>query len=348
MRLGFVSEPKATNSNYRAYQPMDALGRRGHDVSYNREGEPRFPMKRLLSCDAVLIHRFTDAETRQAMQQLHDAGVGLVWDNDDDVTNVPKSNPNYALFSGLNRQRVVAELARVLELTDAATTPSTVLAAQFTAAGCADVHVIENYTPADFARVAPVPHDGIVIACLAAKEHQVDYQRLGLKPIFERLLAEHPDVRFLAVGLGLGLPPERCEHRAQVNFLELATTLAHADIGVAPLVDIPWNQARSNVKLKEYGSAGLAWLASPVGPYPALGERQGGRLVADDGWHDALTELIVDRKLRQKLAKRAQKWARKQTTEANIAPWERLFSDVANRARARRSETGATPSLARR
>lgn len=348
MRLGFVTEPKATNSNYRAYQPMDALGRRGHDVSYNREGEPRYPMKRLLSCDAVLIHRFTDAETRQAMQRLREAGVGLIWDNDDDITNVPRSNPNHALFSGLNRQRVVAELARVFELADAATTPSAVLADQFAAAGAADVRVIENFTPAGFARVAPIPHGGVVIACLAAKEHQVDYQRLGLKPIFERLLEEHPQLRFLALGLGLGLPTDRCEHIPRADFLELVTTLARADIGVAPLVDIPWNQARSNVKLKEYGSAGLAWLASPVGPYPSLGERQGGRLVADDDWYEALAELIVDRKLRQKLAKRAQKWARKQTTEANIGPWERLFSDVTARARARRSGTGVTPNLSRR
>ena len=40
------------------------------------------------------------------------------------------------------------------------------------------------------------------------------------------------------------------------------------------------NRARSNIKLKEYAAAGACWLASPIGPYVGLGEKQGGRLVA--------------------------------------------------------------------
>ncbi|MDO8209892.1 hypothetical protein [Conexibacter sp. CPCC 206217] len=336
MRIGFVTNPHAVNSNYRAYQPMDELERRGHSVYHNRSDTLRYDISALRQCDVVLIHRYTDQVTQRAIQQLRRAGVGLVWDNDDDLTNVPKSHPHYGLFGGLNRQRIVAELARTVSFADIVTTPSEVLASQYRAIGAVEVRVIENYIPAEFARLGPIRHEGIVVVCLAGLEHQIDYQTLRLREVLQRLLDEHSDLGVLNLGLGLGLPSNRSVHRPLLGFLDLVPNMVRADIGIAPNIDIPWNQARSNVKLKEYGAAGLAWLASPIGAYPPLGEGEGGRLVADDDWYRALNRLIVDSRDRRKLAKRALKWARAQTIQRHVGLWEQVFADAAERARARR------------
>lgn len=91
------------------------------------------------------------------------------------------------------------------------------------------------------------------------------------------------------------------------------------------------------MKLKEYGSAGLAWLASPVGPYVGMGEAEGGRLVPDDGWHTPLERLIVNSRERRKLAKRALRWARTQGIEAHADRWETALRDAVATAQARRS-----------
>ena len=88
------------------------------------------------------------------------------------------------------------------------------------------------------------------------------------------------------------------------------------------------------LKLKEYAAAGLAWLASPVGPYLGTGERQGGHLVPDGGWDDALGALIVDPRARRKLARRGAKWVSGESVDKHAREWEQALGDAAARAAA--------------
>lgn len=51
------------------------------------------------------------------------------------------------------------------------------------------------------------------------------------------------------------------------------------DIGIAPLRDTPFNHAKSDIKLLEYSSAGIPWIASSLSAYNALNKEWGlGRL----------------------------------------------------------------------
>lgn len=228
----------------------------------------------------------------------------------------------------------------MVQLADIVTTPSKVLADQYRELGAEDARVLENYMPREFAKVRPAKHRGIAIACLAALEHQVNYQELGLRDVLLRLLDAHPELRVISFGLGLGLGHERYDHIELVPFLDMAKTFARFDIGIAPLVNIPWNRARSNVKLKEYASGGIPWLASPVGPYLGMGEEEGGRLVPDDDWHDALERLIMGGRERRKLSKRAMRWANGQGIEQHADRWEAALRDAAGSA-ARRARDRA-------
>jgi hypothetical protein len=334
VRIAALSSPTLVNSNYRSYQPLGALSRRGHEHQLNTEDEP-IRAEALLNVDAVHIHRIASPEIQRIATGLREVGVGIVWDNDDDVTAVPKTNPLYAKHGGFRSRERLGELRAMMRLADVVTTPSEVLAEQYRGLGATDVRVLENFMPPEFDRVRRSKHDGIGIAYLAGLEHQVDYQELGLRETLGRLLDAHPDLHVMSIGLGLGLVAERYEHIPLVAFLDLAKTLARCDIGIAPLVDIPWNRARSNVKLKEYASAELAWLASPVGPYAQMGEEQGGRLVPDDGWHDALEQLVAGARERRKLAKRAAKWVKGEGVEGNAWRWEAALKDAAERARER-------------
>lgn len=334
MRISYVSDPDLVNSNYRAYQPMHATARKGHQVSHNARGQPPFPAA-LLQSDVVHVHRYLGGEAQQMVERLRAHGVGVVWDNDDDIANVPRSNPNYARYGGVRRAGVVRVLHAMLRTVDVVTTPSEHLAEQFRAAGAQDVRVIENYLPDGFPGTKPIKHDGVTIVWLAGLEHQVDYQQLRLRDTLLRLLDAHRDLNVLSIGLGLGLKTDRYEHIPIVDFVDLPRVLARGDVGIAPLSDLPWNAARSNIKVKEYAAAGLPWLASSFGPYRALGESEGGRLVADDDWHGALDELVADARARKKLAKRAAKWAKDQTIGKHADEWERVYRDAHSRARSR-------------
>ncbi len=339
MRIATLSDPNLVNSNYRAYQPMAALSHLGHDVVGSEE-EGQLPWDVLVRADVVHVHRIANASVRNAARALREAGVALAWDNDDDVTAMPKSNPLYSRFGGPRSRDMLADVREVVRVADVVTTPSAVLAEQYHELGAADVRVLENYLPRDFLKVRNAKHQGIVIMCLAALEHQVDYQQMGLHDTLARLLDAHPDLRVVSLGLGLGIASDRYENAKQIPFQDLARRLSFADIGIAPLADIQWNRARSNVKLKEYGAAGLAWLASPVGPYLGMGERQGGRLVPDDRWYEEIERLVVERRERRRLAKFAHRWARGQGIERHAKRWEAALSDAVDRARARREAGG--------
>jgi hypothetical protein len=338
VRIGLLSDAELVNSVYRSYEPLEAVVRRGRHELIHNSRDRALSLEQLLRCDVVHIHRDWSPNTVTAVQRLHEAGVGIVWDNDDDILALPRWNPHYRRYGPAGRREIATGVRTMVRLADVVTTPSAVLAEQYREHGAHEVRVLENYLPAVFMRAPRHKHEGVAIATLASLEHQVDYERLRIGEVLRALLDAHPDLTVINVGLGLGLPADRCRHVKGAPFEDLVDIVSHADIGIAPLADIPWNRARSNIKLKEYTAGGLAWLASPVGPYLGMGEQQGGRLVADDGWHAAIEQLVVDARARRKLAKRGAKWVKGQGVEAHAADWERVLRDAAERAQAR---TGA-------
>jgi glycosyltransferase involved in cell wall biosynthesis len=159
--------------------------------------------------------------------------------------------------------------------------------------------------------------------------------RIPVADALRRLIAEHEDVRVEGIGVDMKLA-ERYRHDRLVAFRELPRRMGGWDIGIAPLADLPMNRTRSDIKLKEYAASGVVWLASPIGPYVGLGEEQGGRLVPDDGWFEALERLVAHRRERRRLARKARAWAKRQTVDVVADRWERVFTDAAAIAGARR------------
>ena len=171
---------------------------------------------------------------------------------------------------------------------------------------------------------------------MAGSEHERDLSLLPIVEVLQRLLDTHSELRVVTIGLRLALRGERYEFRPKVPFGRLLGAMADIDIGIAPLADTAFNHARSDVKLKEYGAVGAAWLASPVGAYREMGGGEGGRLVADGEWFDALDGLIRSGFRRRRLSRQALKWAQSQTIDRFASRWEEEFSLAIERAHARR------------
>jgi glycosyltransferase involved in cell wall biosynthesis len=326
MRLGVVWQP-APGAAYRAIEPMKAMVRRGHEVTWpsDRDGEP--DLSRLAGCDVVHVYRRGQDGVRQVLQALIQRGTTITYDNDDNLAEVPKQSPTYKKLGGFTGQRVFAETVKAARLAHTCTTTNKLLAETYRRAGVERVEVIENFLAPDVPRPRS-GHDGVVVGWIAGGEHRADSDRIKVADALERLLAEHENLRVECIGVNLGLT-ERYRHDPYVPFEELPGRIGGFDIGIAPLADIPWNWTRSDIKLKEYAASGVPWLASPVGPYQALGEEQGGRLVADDGWFEALERLVTHGRERRRLARKAQRWARRQTIDAAADRWEHVFAAAA-------------------
>jgi glycosyltransferase involved in cell wall biosynthesis len=330
--IALANDPSA-GAAYRAELPMRALADLGHRAEFvlwdHREAPP---FEQLRHADVVHMWRHFRAPARQLARALREAGVAVVFDNDDDMTRVPKGSPAYREMSAA-RGQVATELGAMLRLADLVTTTCGELAGRLRRLGGGDVRVVENYVEAGFLRERRVNgDDGVVIGWVAGAEHRGDLKELRLRRTLEQLLDAQPHVSVTSVGVDLGIRGDRYTHVENVPFPELPDTIATFDLALAPIADVSFNRVRSNVKVKEYAAAGVPWLASPIGPYKELGAEQGGRLVPDYGWSDALNDLVNDAPARAALAERAAAWGRTQTVTNNVAEWEAAFAQAAERA----------------
>jgi hypothetical protein len=338
MRLGFIIERDVVNSIYRVLNPMKALSERGHEVLWPSERLEDVPLRELARCD--LVHCFRRADRLGDLEQLARLGVAVSYDNDDDFSVSEMGVRDDKLITGLAARKHNARgskaIVRAIRLADLTTTPSRVLADRYEAAGASRVAVIENHLDKNmFGFGYRSKHDGVVVAWVAALEHSVDLPRLDVVGQLEQLLESHPDLRVVSVGLRLPLRTDRYDHVHDVKHNDLLRFVSGIDIGIAPLADTAFNRGRSNVKLKEYSSGGAAWMASPVGPYKELGAREGGVLIEDERWFEALDRMIRSDFTRKRFSRKALRWARSQTIDRFASTWEREFELAIERAGAR-------------
>jgi glycosyltransferase involved in cell wall biosynthesis len=323
MRIGVAWE-RVPNASYRAIEPMNALARRGHEIVWPADVRGACDEAKLARCDVVHIYRRLDDDTKRIVTNLARAGVPISYDNDDYFAALPKESPNYKTHGGLTARKLMNRSLGMAQRAHAFSAPSQELVDLYAKAGIENGHVIPNGLAPQVWRHRR-KHDGVVIGWIASAEHHADSARLGIAAALEEVLSRLADARVESIGIDLKLS-ERYRYDRLIPFEELPKRTAGFDIGIAPLADIAWNRARSDIKLKEYAASGVAWLASPVGPYVGLGEDEGGRLVADDEWVPALERLVTKRRERGKLAKKGKRWARSQTVDRLADAWERLLA----------------------
>ncbi len=335
MRVAFLAETSTGNGFYRGIAPMTALEQcRGHDVRRLSTDDAHPPLADVRDLDVLHVHRYADERALRLVREAKRHGAAIVWDNDDDITAVPKGSAAYRIFGGVHGERRVAGMKKIFALADLVTAPSAGLAERLRSLGAEPVEVIENYLPDQFLSIDRRPHEGVTIGWIAGLEHQLDVDQMPIRDALQRLIDEHEDVSVVTFGLRLGLRGERYRHVDVVPLFELCQEAAVFDVGIAPIADIGLSRTRSNIKLKEYAAAGACWLASPIGPYARMGEKQGGRLVADDRWYEELSRLLDKPRERRKLAKRATKWVAGETLTKHAIAWEEKLGEAVARARA--------------
>lgn len=334
LRLAVAAQPTA-NGRYRAVIPLRELERRGHRVHW--PGDPTFravgnggvPQ----GWDLLHVQQMHDEDALAIIDRVRRAGVAVVWDTDDDISAVRRGSEAYHRLGGRRmirrhfKQAVAA--ARAAHLV---TTTNEHLAQVYRDEGVEHVAAIENYlAPQDLGHPRR-RHQGIVIGITAAGEHEPDLRKMRFAAMLDRLLERRDGIRVVAIGADLRMSSHRYTYVRPVEIEDLIPAEAEFDIALAPLRDTGFNRARSNIKLKEYAAAGAMWLASPVGPYVGMGEEQGGLLVEDDDWLDALESLLGDDARRRELTDRARAWAAGQTIRAGAARWQTAFREAVARA----------------
>ncbi len=244
-----------------------------------------------------------------------------------------RTRRTYARVGGERGRRIFRQTVQLARNADLLTTPSEQIAERYRAAGVRHVAVIANALPRQWLKLGRAEHTGIVVGWIAGLTHVTDDRALGISQTLGGLLDRHAELRVHTVGHRLQLRHERYSNVNQVPYPDLPRHLGCLDIGIAPLSDIAFNQARSDIKLKEYAAFGVPWLASPVTPYLPYGRREGGQLVTDDAWQETLERLISSRLERRMLSANAARWARRHSSDSTAAAWEHAFAEAITRRR---------------
>jgi glycosyltransferase involved in cell wall biosynthesis len=271
-------------------------------------------------------------------------GAKLVYDLDDDLLNIPATHPD---ILPLRLQAKVVR--RMLSVADAVWLSTQGLADRLHTIRPNAV-VIENRLDERIwiNRPAPVPSwdDPVRILCMRSSADDRDFA--SIEPVLTRLKAEY-ESRIVVDIVGMTglreLPPglnriDASWHAAQsypgfVNWLNAVQPAWH--IGLAPMLDTPFNRSRSDTPAMNYAALGLATLASDVPAYRgSIADGPAGQLVRNDhgAWHATLDWLIRDQSLRRTVAAGARRGFAAQGTllsqsEYRRAAWTSLLPEAA-------------------
>lgn len=157
-----------------------------------------------------------------------------------------------------------------------------------------------------------------------------------LVPLLRRLCADG-QVRVRAVGAGPAAERDRFPGLDLVEWNEAieVAEVQQMDIGIMPLVDLPFERGKSGYKLIQYMACGLPVVASPVGVNcEIVVEGENGFLPTIElEWRDALNRLIGDAGLRARLGTNGRKRAEASYSLSSQAPrLIALFNEISKQA----------------
>jgi GT2 family glycosyltransferase/glycosyltransferase involved in cell wall biosynthesis len=259
----------------------------------------RYALPDVASADALAAH-------------ARATGAHLVYDLDDDLLNIPRTHPD-----ALTLRPKAKTVRRMLERADTVwlSTPGLVERVRPIRP---DAVLIENglderiwaYAPRDPGFEA----DPVRILCMGTSTHDRDFALI--QPALVRLKAEYGDrVSIDVIGMTgqADLPSELSRigpsihggrsYPAFVDWINGVWPAWH--IGLAPLLDTPFNRAKSSIKAMDYAAMGLVVLASDMPVYQgSLADGPAGRLVANtpQAWFEALSWLLRAQDLRRSIA----------------------------------------------
>jgi glycosyltransferase involved in cell wall biosynthesis len=296
----------------RLLQPLDhkLIGGEWDIVLADAAGALRY------GADIIVTQRYAvpDLDAADALiRHCRNEGIKLLYDLDDDLRHIPRDHPDAKLLRP--KARLVTRMVRSADAVWVSTEPL----AETLAALRDEVDVVPNGLDERLwaaSPPAPAPRQGAVrILFMGTATHDADFALV--EPALTRLksmLGDSVAIDMLGVTSRGELP--RWVNRIPLPVSATASypgfvnwfTQQHWDIGIAPLVDTPFNCCKSALKTLDYGALGMPVLASDVDAYRgSLADGPGGWLVKNDAsaWFVALARLVRDKALRQRLAEGA-------------------------------------------
>jgi Glycosyl transferases group 1 len=272
--------------------------------------------------------------------------VAVVVDVDDDLSVIHPDNPAWDMLRPNHRSRYVGK--------------SWMHSWKHLGEACREATLVTATTPALIKRYAPLGNGVVLPNYLAPHYYDVEHEDSDLLG-WPASLQSHPNdpevvgnavarlvdggARFhvtshaAGVGAAFGLASDDVVSRVDrpISLLDWPREVSRIGVGVAPLADTKFNEAKSWLKPLELSALGVPWVASPRAEYRRL-HQLGCGLLAErpKDWYAVLRRLLTDAGRRAELADAGRAVAATLRLEDHAWRWAEAWTDALVRQRAGR------------
>lgn len=345
MRILGIERDETACNLYRILQPLYKLHEHGMaqilTIKEGPELATEFAAQKMVESDIIVMHRPASEEWFKFIKKCREFGKIIVCDYDDDPFNTSPMNPYYQFigteeveFCWPNGKREMLWSKNPMEHggryinIEQNIRRRDLFRASFKAADMVSATTeilkdkLSNINPnsivlpnlVDFEQYPEVTHvkKEVRIGWQGGSSHYEDLYIVA--DAIKRILRKHSHVKFIfwgdlrMYGLFKDCPIERVECHQWVKQVVYPYKLAcmNLDIGICPILDNEFNYNKSAIKWMEYSVVRSATVASNIPPYsPVITDGETGLLVGEDGWFDALDELVQNKEKRERLANNA-------------------------------------------
>jgi len=354
---------------YRCYGPAKALKKKGHEVDvYGYEmsvmiskDDPFGSYKKIFSeYDVVVVKQIDTSNAGTFIGACKEAGVPVVMDLDDLITELDPDNPAVELGyaeDGKKRAKAVGSLS----MCDALFTSTKPLADEYKQVLLdvfsidMPIYVLPNCCDPDLWRRIKRENDKwMIVGWQGSITHDSDIKLI--LPVMKKLMKKYDNLVLSLTGgirqetydnllvktFGQELLPRVVINKGTQSFNQFPEYLASHqwDIGICPLKDTKFTRGKSHIKWLENSLVRVPTIASRVYPYyehinglETIVDGQTGLLASTPKeWEEALTLLIEDKQKRFYLARDSHNYVKENWTyDKNIYLWEEALESVFNR-----------------
>ena len=273
------------------------------------------------------------ASLKEARDNHEELSYQIIYDVDDLIGEVPLFNQASRIY---NKPNIIENFKQVCSIADIITTTTYPLKKKIESfGGTAKVKIIPNYLPKYLYR--PYEFDkpknekpkilwagsathfnmndqgdfGLILDLILNTVDEFDWVLMGIKVIPNWLLEVKDKITLI--------PWEKNMYRFPTILKEV-----NADFGVAPLLDIPFNNCKSNIKLLDYFSCDTMAICSKVAPY-----KKESQLFFNEGhWkedRDMIVDIFNDKAKKDKIIAKQRKILDKYWLEDNLKKYKDLL-----------------------
>lgn len=304
---------------YRILLPFDAMAAHGHDITTSYGWDETARQANVIVGERVGRHGALPVWRRLRAQHK------VVYETDDDVWSIDPTNFSAMITHDAATLDANEEAIRAAHLVTVSTEPL----AEVLRRWHDNVVVLPNHIDGRLLDLQRPQREKLTVGWAGGDSHLRDLQMVA--PQLRRFLERNPAVEWHNIGTdfrpymkltGRFTPwqSDTWDYYRAIDF----------DIGLAPLVDMPFNRSKSAIKAMEYAALGIPVIASDREPYrPFVLDGVTGYLVRDEHeWTKRLRELVNDNAMREEMGRKAKEQAAAWTIQKGFRLWEQAYAGL--------------------